>query len=75
MRPGDLLVLYSDGIPEATDPGSNPFGFDRLKTLAAQSGSAETIHDRVLEAVATHVGEGELEDDLTLVVIDRVASV
>ncbi|MEM1179474.1 MAG: PP2C family protein-serine/threonine phosphatase [Acidobacteriota bacterium] len=75
LRPGDLLVLYSDGIPEAVDPSANAFGFDRLKRLAAQSGSADSIHDRVLEAVAAHVGDGDLHDDLTLVVLDRVSSV
>ncbi|MEO1088807.1 MAG: PP2C family protein-serine/threonine phosphatase, partial [Acidobacteriota bacterium] len=75
LRPGDLLVLYTDGIPEAPDPASNTFGFERMKMLAAQSGSADTIHDRVLEAVSAHLGEGDLQDDLTLVVLDRVSSV
>ena len=72
LRPGDLIVLYSDGIPEAMGE-RDAFGFDRLRALAAQPGSADIIHDRILRAVADHLGEHDLEDDLTLVVLDRVA--
>jgi sigma-B regulation protein RsbU (phosphoserine phosphatase) len=33
LAPGDLLVLYTDGIVEATDPDGEEYGLDRLKLL------------------------------------------
>ena len=68
---GDLLVLYSDGIPEARS-NSEDFGFDRLQGLLKTPGSAQTVHNRVLDAIDRHLGEQPLRDDLTLVVIDRL---
>ncbi len=72
IEPGDLLVLYSDGIPEAAgDDNGDTFGFDRLKGLLAQPESPQQIHDRILRAVDRHLGELPINDDLTLVVLDR----
>jgi hypothetical protein len=80
LEPGDLLVLYTDGLAEATDPrGSEAFGYERLKTLAAAGGIGGTggdpqiLHDRILAAFDAHVGGEPLRDDLTLVVVARQA--
>ncbi|MEM6797140.1 MAG: PP2C family protein-serine/threonine phosphatase, partial [Acidobacteriota bacterium] len=74
LRPGDLLVLYSDGIPEAVSPAGEDFGFDRLHRLVLQGGSADSIHDRILGEVKAHLEDLDLQDDVTLVVLDRVSS-
>ena len=71
ILPGDLLLLYSDGIPEACSKIED-FGFDRLKQLLQLPGAARTVHDRVLNAVEQHLDDEPLRDDLTLVVIDRL---
>ncbi len=71
LEPGDLLVLYSDGIPEAVANGQD-FGFERLRGLLRTPGSARTVHDRVLDNLDRHLGDEPLRDDLTLVVIDRL---
>ena len=72
IEPGDLLVLYSDGIPEAAGGAhGDTFGFDRLKGLLAQPESPQQIHDRILRAVDRHLGDQPILDDLTLVVLDR----
>jgi sigma-B regulation protein RsbU (phosphoserine phosphatase) len=72
LAPGDLLVLFTDGLVEATDAGGQrAFGFDRLADLVRTGGSPQTIHDRVLAAFDDHVGGEPLRDDLTLVVIGR----
>ncbi len=69
---GDLLVLYSDGIPEAAGGAhGDTFGFDRLKGLLAQPESSQLVHDRILKAVERHLGDRPINDDLTLVVLDR----
>lgn len=42
---GDRLVLFSDGLPEAETEAGEPFGYDRLRTLIADSATARgTAH-------------------------------
>ncbi len=71
LADGDLLMLYSDGLPEAIDAGGHAFGFDRLRSLLEAPGSPQAIHDRVLIAFDQHRGQEPLRDDLTLVVLAR----
>jgi sigma-B regulation protein RsbU (phosphoserine phosphatase) len=72
LAPGDLLVLFTDGLVEATDPkAERAFGFDRLSSLVYSGGSPQAVHDRVLAAFDAHVAGEPLRDDLTLVVIGR----
>jgi PAS domain S-box-containing protein len=75
LRPGDHLVLYTDGVTEAAAPDHDLFGDERL--LAAldalpdrASARADEVADAVLRAVARHVGDGPT-DDLTLMVLHR----
>ncbi|MDH3746399.1 MAG: serine/threonine-protein phosphatase [Acidobacteriota bacterium] len=69
---GDLLVLYTDGLPEATDPeGRRAFGFDRLERLLSEPGTPAEIHKRILSEFDRHVGASALNDDFTLVVVAR----
>jgi serine phosphatase RsbU (regulator of sigma subunit) len=71
LRPGDLLVLYSDGIPEAVGPTGTSFGFLRVRDAVAPGGSPQEVHDRVLMALGGFVGEVPAADDRTLVVVRR----
>lgn len=73
LLPGDTLVLYSDGLPEAIDGEGNAFGFERLRELTAEGGSAQEIHDRIFAAFDRHTAASPLHDDLTLVVVHREA--
>jgi hypothetical protein len=73
IEPGDRLVLYTDGLPEAVSPQNEAFGFIRLRELLEGGGAADEIHARVLSAFDAHVGPGVLHDDLTLLVIERRA--
>ena len=75
LSSGDLLVLYTDGLVEATDPrGTEAFGFDRLQGLVAAGGDPQILHDRILGAFDDHVAGEPLLDDLTLVVVARTAN-
>jgi serine phosphatase RsbU (regulator of sigma subunit) len=70
LEDGDLLVWLSDGLIEATDRDSVPFGYDR--TVAALAGAADTaaeLRDRLLAAIAEHTGGRPGDDDRTLVVM------
>jgi len=73
VRPGDCLVIYSDGITEAVaaEGGGELFGMDRfIDLLGKASGlSAANIVQKVLAAVRDFSGEGSLADDLTLIVL------
>jgi hypothetical protein len=73
LEPGDLLLLYTDGLAEATDPtGMEAFSFERVGDLVRSGGSAQTVHDRILTAFDQHVSGEPLRDDLTLVVMMRL---
>ncbi|MGD2115538.1 MAG: PP2C family protein-serine/threonine phosphatase [Acidobacteriota bacterium] len=79
LRPGDLLVLYTDGLSEARsrtrEPGGRgewaEYGVERLLTVAAahRHQTAEEIVGAVAEDVRTFTGGRPAEDDRTLVVV------
>lgn len=73
LKAGDVLVIYSDGIPDANNDADKPFGEDQLISLAQQHKGepAAVIMDRIIEAVQKHEGDTPQLDDLTLVVLKR----
>jgi hypothetical protein len=71
LAKGDLLCLYTDGIPEAIDELGEAFGFDRLQSLVEPGGTPSEVHHRVLDDLATFLGEEPLVDDRSLMVIGR----
>lgn len=79
-EPGDLLVLYSDGVTEARDPDDRLFGRDRLSTVLQQvvgevgDLSADSVCTALLDAVDEHTGGARPEDDVTLVVMRALGS-
>jgi sigma-B regulation protein RsbU (phosphoserine phosphatase) len=73
LRPGDSLVLYTDGVTDAIGPSGERFGERRLLTTieADRRGSAHDIVDAVRDAVAEFRGTVPPADDVTIVVIGR----
>ena len=74
LQQGDILLAYTDGIVEPENVYGEMFGEDRLKDLLvkyAKADSAELIA-RTMEAVVQWTGEGELQDDMTMVVAKRL---
>jgi serine phosphatase RsbU (regulator of sigma subunit) len=71
LQEGDAIVYLSDGIVEAQDEHGEPFGFDQLEALLAQSTdrSPSTIRDQILEAVARHCGTRPADDDRTVMIL------
>ena len=69
-HPGDLLVLYSDGITEAFNPNSEMYGLERLKSLISKKRhlSPEKIKDEILSDLRVHQQGENTNDDITLVV-------
>jgi len=76
MQPGDLLLLYTDGLAEALDTnGKEAFGYPRITEITRDGGSPRTVHERILRAFDRHVGDEPLKDDLTLLVAARLPPV
>ena len=73
IEPGDLLVLFSDGIPEGTNRAGDSFGYDRLRELVAVPGTPLAVHERIIMAFDEHLEEESLRDDFSLVVLGRSA--
>jgi serine phosphatase RsbU (regulator of sigma subunit) len=71
--PGDVLVLYTDGIPEAQDRQGAFFGQERLLEVArANVGlSARDMRDVLIAQVHEFVGDVPQFDDITLMVVAR----
>ncbi|MGE0640279.1 MAG: PP2C family protein-serine/threonine phosphatase [Thermoanaerobaculia bacterium] len=71
LRPGDLLVLFTDGIWEATSADGHRFGTAGLeRTLVAhRRRSEEEIVAEIFAAVSRHHEAAEPDDDRTLVVL------
>ena len=71
---GDMLVLYSDGVTEATNLNYDEFGEDRLieALKAHRTEPATAIVDAVTKALAEFTAGAPQADDITLVVGRRV---
>ena len=72
FHPGDVLVLYSDGVVEGTNTEGLEYGEERLYgTLAHMRGkSAEQVRAAILEDYRAFTGKAEAGDDLTLLVLE-----
>jgi len=67
---GDVLVMYSDGVIEATNAAGEEYGEERLRALLAETraGEPEAIRARIVASVQAFTGGEPLHDDLTLLV-------
>jgi serine phosphatase RsbU (regulator of sigma subunit) len=73
LAEGDGVVLYTDGITEAENEAGEMYGLSRLCSVVSGhwSGSAEQILDAVVASVEGFIGEQEIYDDITLVVLKQ----
>ena len=74
LEPGDILVMYSDGITEAEDTFDQPFDEAGVQTVVDGKGwaSAKELGWALFEAVETHSRERRLLDDLTVLALRRL---
>ena len=73
LKPGETLLVYTDGVTEAMNEAKDLFGEDRLEkaVTGVASLSPEKIAERVIEQVEGFVLEAERSDDITLLAIQR----
>ena len=71
LTPGDTLVLYTDGVNEATNLQDEMFDLERLQQVVARhaTASVEELRAAILGAVEEFTRGTYLDDDLTLLII------
>jgi serine phosphatase RsbU (regulator of sigma subunit) len=76
MDIGDVIVMYTDGIPEAWKDEKENYGSQRFKESVlrnCQLGTAQEIHDGIIKDVRAFMGDYPQADDITLIVAKRTA--
>jgi pSer/pThr/pTyr-binding forkhead associated (FHA) protein len=73
LRPGEILLLTTDGVEESRDPEGREFGRGRMLAMLASATSAASLARSIEDAVFAHSGDAPQHDDLTLVTIGRVS--
>ena len=71
--PGDILVLYTDGVVEIMNAAGEMFGVDRLEAVIRnrRRASSRDLVEAVVDATRAFAGREGYEDDFTLVIIRR----
>jgi len=75
MKPGDLLILFSDGITEAMNNQNKEFSEEKLMAVVRNNKdtSPDLFIDEIVAAVKEHSGATPQWDDMTLMIIKRDA--
>jgi sigma-B regulation protein RsbU (phosphoserine phosphatase) len=70
-RPGDVILLYSDGVEDQQNPAGEPYGRGRVaqSLRAANTGSAQAIVDACLGDLDRYSEGGALNDDQTVIAL------
>jgi sigma-B regulation protein RsbU (phosphoserine phosphatase) len=78
ILPGDLLVLFTDGISEAMNDRADCFGEAQLAELVEEHGHLPIgeLRERILREIAAFVGSAPQHDDMTMILmkVDEPAS-
>jgi sigma-B regulation protein RsbU (phosphoserine phosphatase) len=71
MEPGDLLLLYTDGVTEAMDVEDRLFSDNRLEQLltSMDTDDVDKVVDNTVAAVKAFEGEAEQADDITVLAL------
>ncbi len=74
LVPGDGVVLYTDGIPEAEGADRALYGLTRFIEVVQQNWglTAQEIQERVIADVRSHMGSTPVYDDITLVILKQL---
>jgi sigma-B regulation protein RsbU (phosphoserine phosphatase) len=76
LEAGDTLVLFSDGVTEASDPDERLYGVSRLCEILAgeQDTSLDLIQKKVVESVESFARGASQADDITLLLVRYLAA-
>jgi len=72
LEPGDLLLAFSDGVPDARNPEGRRFTIDNFFALLTQPfPSVEALLERIDSALLAHVATADPFDDITMLAVRR----
>lgn len=73
LAPGDLILLYTDGLTEAENPHGEFFGLDRVSDILVQHAQhpPQTIIEVLLEQLKQFCRSESFNDDITLMIFKR----
>ena len=71
LTPGDVIVLYTDGITEAMNGASDLFGDARLSRIVEEHGhlASGELRERILREIEAFVGGADQHDDMTMILM------
>lgn len=75
VKPGESLVLYTDGIVESCNESGEPLGFDRFQSMVMKccDTDPQVFYERIYEAYLAWAGTAD--DDTTLIIIHKESKV
>ncbi len=74
VSPGDLLLIYTDGVVEAVNDTGEEYGLDRLRTFVHDSaGCSAALQQRLFASIEAFIGRAPQHDDITSMVIQITA--
>ena len=73
LRPGETIILYTDGVTEALNEDFDEFGLERLQVAArtAARRPAADLISHITDSINDHTGQTPQFDDMTLIIIKR----
>jgi sigma-B regulation protein RsbU (phosphoserine phosphatase) len=76
FEPGDILLTFTDGVPEARDPDGAFFTEARLRRLIndPMPASAQELLERIHGQLTAHIGTAAQFDDITMLAVRRIAA-
>jgi sigma-B regulation protein RsbU (phosphoserine phosphatase) len=71
LQPGDVLMAFTDGVPEALNPADEEYGEDRLKDLLRRLAhlSVDEMATAVLAELKAWIADAAQYDDLTFILL------
>jgi sigma-B regulation protein RsbU (phosphoserine phosphatase) len=72
LEPGDLILIYSDGVIDARDPAGKRFTLDRLRTLLNRPRtSAAAVVEDLKSTLRGYISTADQFDDITILAVRR----
>ena len=73
LQPGDALLIFSDGVPDANNVREEQFNTKGIQSALSgvTSGSPRGLIDRLLRAIEVHSAGAKQNDDITMVALGR----
>ena len=71
LHPGDVIVLFTDGITEAMNSANDLFGESRLSRIVEEHGHLDSgeLRERILREIEAFVGSADQHDDMTMILL------